>query len=66
MGLVLDEDGDFSKPRVEAITEREIDNAIFPAEGNRRLRPMLGERIKTLALPARQHHGENVLHRGEL
>lgn len=66
MGLVLNEDGDFSEPGVKAITERKIDDAIFPAEGNRRLRPMLGERIKTLALSACQYHGENILHRGEL
>ncbi len=66
VGFVLDEDGDFSKPRVEAIAERKIDNAIFPAKGNRRLGPMFGEGLETFAFPARQHHGENVLHCGEL
>jgi hypothetical protein len=66
VGFVLDENGDFSKPRVEAITEREIDNAIFPAKGNRRLGPMFGEWMKTLTLSARQHHGEHVQHCREL
>jgi hypothetical protein len=66
VGFVLDEDGDFSKPRIEAITERKIDNSLFPANGNRRLGPMFCERLKTLALPARQHHGEHVQHCREL
>ena len=66
VGFILDEDGDFSKPRVETIAERKIDNAIFPAKGNRRLGPMLGEGLKTLAFPARQYHGEHVQHCGEL
>src|SRR4029079_15323588 len=34
--FVLDEDGDFSKPRVEAVAQREIDNKIFPVTRNRR------------------------------
>ena len=66
VGFVLDEDGDFSKPRVEAIAERKIDNAILSAEGNRRFGPMLGEGLKTLAFPARQQHGEHVQHCGGL
>jgi hypothetical protein len=66
VGFVLDKDRDFSKPGVEAIAECEVDDAIFPAKGNCRLGSMLGERVKTLALPARQHHGENILHCREL
>ena len=66
VGFVLDEDSDFSKPRVEAVAERKIDNTIFPSEENRRLGPMFGEGLKTLALPARQHHGEHVQHCGQL
>jgi len=54
VGFVLDEDSDFSKPRVEAIAERKIDNTIFPAEGNRRFGPMLSEGLKTLAFSASQ------------
>jgi hypothetical protein len=53
VGFVLNEDGDFAEPGVEAIAEREIDYAIFPAEGNRRLGPMFGEGMETFALPAR-------------
>jgi hypothetical protein len=66
VGFVLDEDGDFSKPGVEAIAERKIDNTIFPAKGNCRLGPMFSERVKTFALPTRQHHGEHVWHCREL
>src|SRR5262245_2375600 len=50
--FVLDEDGDFPKPRVEAVTKRKIDNSIFPTKGNCRLGPMFGKGLKTLALSA--------------
>ena len=66
VGFVLDEDGDFSQSGVEAIAERKIDNTIFSAKWNSWLGPMFCEGMETFALPARQHHGEHVLHCGEL
>ena len=66
VGFVLDQDGDFAKPGVETVAEREIDNAILSTKGHRRLGAMFGERLKPFAFSSRQHHGENVLHCGEL
>lgn len=63
MGFVLDEDGDFTEPRVQTITECKVDNAIFPAEGNRRFGPLRGERIEPLTFSPGQDHGEDILHR---
>jgi hypothetical protein len=62
VGFVLNEDSNFSKPGIEAIAERKIDNPIFPAKGNRRLGSMFGEGIQTFTLPTREDHGEHVWH----
>ncbi len=44
---------------VDEITEDEIDNAIFAAEGNRRLSAFLGKRVQPGTLPAGQHDAQH-------
>jgi hypothetical protein len=63
MRFVLDQDGHLPQAGVQAVAQREIDDAIFPAERHRRFRALLGKRIQAFALPARQHHGEDLSHR---
>ena len=62
MRFVLDEDGDFTEPRVQTVAERKIDDPIFPAEGNCWFGPLCRERIEPLSFSAGQDHGENILH----
>jgi hypothetical protein len=63
MRLVLNEDCDLAEPGVQTIAQGKIDDAILPAEGNSRLRTLVRQRKKSLALTASQYHGEDILHR---
>ena len=52
--LVLNEDGDLAESGVQAIAQGKVDDAIFPAKGNSRLRALVGERKESFAFPAGQ------------
>ena len=56
--LVLQRDEDLAQPRVDAVAEREVDDPVRPAEVDRRLGPLLGQRIQPFAHAAGQHHHE--------
>ena len=60
--LVLGRDEDPPQPRVDAIAEREVDDPIGPAEVDRRLGAILGERIEPLAGAAGEDDDEGVFH----
>jgi hypothetical protein len=45
----LNENRDLAEPGIQAIAQGEIDNAILPAEGNRRLRTLVRQREQSLA-----------------
>jgi hypothetical protein len=62
MGFVLDQYRDFAQPRVEAIAQREVDDPVFSAERDRRLRTMRRQRKQPFTLAASQDHREHVLH----
>src|SRR5581483_8945785 len=59
--LVLRGDADASNARVEAIRQREIDDAKLAAEGNRGLRAPVRELVQAAAAAAGQHHREGAL-----
>ena len=64
--LVLREDADRIDPRIDAVGEREIDDAVLGAEGDRGFCDVAGERKKPAALAAREKHGDTFffsLHR---
>ncbi len=58
MALVLGEDGDPPELPVDEVREREVDQAVVPAEGHRRLGPVLGERPQPLPLTAGEDERE--------
>ena len=63
-GLVLGGDEDAPQARVDAVAEREIDDAVGPAEVDRRLGPVLGQGVEPLADAAGQHDDEGVFQHG--
>ena len=60
LGLVLRGDEDLAQARVDAVGEREVDDAVGPAEGHRRLGALAGERVQALARPAGQQDRDHV------
>ena len=60
--LVLRQDQHPAKTAVDAVGEREVDDAIKPAEGDRRFRPIASQRVQPCPLAAGQNQGENVSH----
>jgi hypothetical protein len=65
MGLVLDEDGDLSQAGVDAVAQRNVDDPVLAAEGNRRFCALFGQRVKPLALASGEDHGKHVVHWGK-
>ena len=61
--LVLRGDEDAAQPGVDAVAQREIDDAVRPAEIDRRLGAILRQRIEPLARAAGEHDDEAVVHR---
>ena len=59
--LVLQGDEDLAEPRVDAVAQREIDDAVGAAEVHGRLGPFLRERIEPLAGASGQHHDEHIV-----
>ena len=60
VGLVLGGDGDAANAGVERIREREVDDARFAAEVDRRLGAPVGELEQAAASPAGEHVGHGV------
>lgn len=63
-GLVLGEDVDAAKIRIEAVGEGNVDDAIDAAEGHGGLGAIASERIEALSGAACQKHPESVFHNG--
>jgi hypothetical protein len=57
----LRRDEDVAQPRVDAVAEDEIDDAVRPAEVDRRLGAFAGQRREPFARAARQNNHENVI-----
>jgi hypothetical protein len=62
----LDENGNLTEPRIQAIAEGKVDDPVFPAKRNGRFGSMLRERLEAFPFAPRKDHGENVVHEGEL
>ena len=59
--FVLRRNEDAAQPGVDAVAEREVDDAIGPAKVHGRLGPLLGERIEPLARAAGQDDDKTVV-----
>jgi hypothetical protein len=60
VALVLGQDHDPQIAGVGHVRQGEVDDAVVPAEGHRRLRPVGGERRQALPLAAGEDHGQDV------
>ena len=60
LGLVLRHDEDLAQARVDAVREREVDDAIGSAERHRRLGPVAGQREEALPGAAGEEDGHDV------
>ena len=60
--VVLGQDDDVVDQRVDAVREREIDDPVLAAEGNRGLRADAGEDREALAFATGEDHGHRPLH----
>ena len=60
--LVLREDQVLANAAVEAVREREVDDAIDAAERHRRLGAVAGQRLQPRTLAAGQDHRQDFLH----
>ncbi len=60
--FVLGQDVNPAQVRVDAVGERDVDDAIDAAEGDGRLRAIAGQGIKTLSCASRQQDSESVSH----
>ena len=60
--LVLRQDVDAAQIGVEAVGERDVDDAVDAAEGDGRLGAVARERIQTLTRSSRQQDSESVYH----
>ena len=61
-GLVLREDQNLADFAIEAIGQREIDDAVQPAEGDRRLRPIASQRLEPCPLAPGKDDGQDIFH----
>jgi hypothetical protein len=59
LALELSEDISGIDSGVDQIAENEVNNPVFPAEGDSRLGSVFGQRIKAGSLSAGKHHCEN-------
>ena len=64
VGFILNEHGNFAKPRIEAIAQGHVDDAVFASKGHRRFCAVLGEREETFAAATRKDHGIDIKHGG--
>ena len=56
------EDVDAAAARVDAIRQCEVDDAVQPTEGDGRLRPIAGERLKPVSPATGQDQGQDIAH----
>ena len=61
--LVLGEDVDVAQVGVDAVGERDVDDAVDAAEGDRRLGAVAGQGIQALPRASRQQDSQRVFHR---
>ena len=59
--LVLGQDVDAPQTRVDAVAQREVDDAVGATEGDRGLGPTLGEGHESFPLPASEQEGDRLL-----
>ena len=59
-GFVLGQHAHRVDPRVGAVGEGEIDDAVFPAEGDGGLGHIAGQNVETAALPSGQKHCDTL------
>ena len=62
--LVLERDEDLPQPGVDAVAQREVDDAVGAAEVDRRLGAFLRQRIQPFADAAGQHHDHYIVQHG--
>ena len=62
-GLVLGEDVDVAQVGVDAVGERDVDDAVIAAEGDRRLGAVARQGIQAFARAAGQQDSQRVFHR---
>ena len=65
VALVLRQHDDLAIAAVDQVGQDEVDQAVDPAERDRRLGPVGGQWHQSLALTAGEHDGENLLRHGE-
>ena len=58
------QDKDAAEIAVDAIGERDVDDSIYPAEGDRRLGAVARERPEALALPSGEEYPDGIAHVG--
>ena len=63
-GVELGQQKDAVDRAVDAVADRDIDEAILAGERHRRLAPLLGERMQTRAATAAHDDSQNILFRG--
>jgi len=63
-GLILREDEDLPEMRVEAVTQRKVDEAVAASEPDRGFGALGGERPQSRALPPGENTGHHVGHHG--
>ena len=61
-GLVLRQHQHLADAAVQAVGEREIDNAIGAAKGHGRLGPVARQRLQTGTFATGQNYGQNAIH----
>jgi hypothetical protein len=62
VGFILNEHGDFAKPRIETIAEGHVDDAVFACKRDRRFCAVLGEREKPFAAATGKDYGKDITH----
>jgi hypothetical protein len=60
VALVLGQHRDLEATGVDQVGQREVDQAVDPAERDRGLRPVRGQRHEPLALTPRQHDAQHL------
>src|SRR5205814_5797691 len=64
MGLILREHENAAEPRMQAVAEGEIDDAIASAKGHSRLGPLGGQRMQTRTHSPRQNDADRLFVHG--
>jgi hypothetical protein len=66
VGFILNEHGDFAKPRIEAIAQGYVDDAVFACKRDRRFGAVLGEREESFAAATGKDYGKDIAHGHDL